>query len=205
LTDDGRRAGKEEERLVDREEAQKFERSLLEWLDDAYNLARWLLRDDQDAQDAVQEAFVRAARFARGFRGGDRRAWLLAIVRNVSYTQLSRSRTAAENVAFDEELHHGTADQAADPETMAFNRIDREALIRALEALPVEYREAIVMREMEGLSYQEIAGAAGIPIGTVMSRLARARERLRLALGGKSDGFGGSSGSGKSGRLRQIR
>lgn len=199
MTDDGRRAAKEEQPLVDRDEAQKFEQSLLEWLDDAYNLARWLLRDDQDAQDAVQEAFLRAARFAGGFRGGDRRAWLLAIVRNVCYTQLSRNRTAADKVAFDEELHHGAADQAADPETIAFNRIDREALIHALEALPVEYREAIVMREMEGLSYQEIAGAAGIPIGTVMSRLARARERLRLALGGKS------GEPGKSGRVRQIR
>ncbi|HEY2525199.1 MAG TPA: sigma-70 family RNA polymerase sigma factor [Candidatus Binataceae bacterium] len=184
---------------MDREEAQKFEQSLLEWLDDAYNLARWLLRDDQDAQDAVQEAFVRAIRFAGGFRGGDRRAWLLAIVRNACYTLLSRKRTAADNVAFDEELHHGPADQIADPETMAFSRIDREALIGALEALPVEFREAIVMREMEGLSYQEIAGAAGIPIGTVMSRLARARERLRLALSGKA------GEPDKSGRVRQIR
>ena len=128
---------------MDREEAQKFKQSLIEWLNDAYNLARWLVCDDQDA---VQEAFVRAARFAGGFRGGDRRAWLLAIVRNVCYTLLSRNRTAADNVAFDEELHHGSADQAADPETMAFNRVDREVLIRALEALPVEFREAIVMR-----------------------------------------------------------
>lgn len=184
---------------MDREEAQKFEQSLLEWLNDAYNLARWLLRDDQDAQDAVQEAFVRAVRFAGGFRGGDRRAWLLAIVRNVCYTLLSRNRAAADNVTFDEEIHHGSADQAADPEAMVFNRLDREALFGALEALPVEFRETIVMREMEGLSYQEIAGAAGIPIGTVMSRLARARERLRLALRGKA------GESGKSGRLRQIR
>ena len=191
--------GKKKGRLVDREETQRFEQSLLEWLDDAYNLARWLLRDDQDAQDAVQEAFVRAARFAGGFRGGDRRAWLLAIVRNVCYTLLSRNRTAADNVAFDEELHHGPADQTADPEKMTLNRIDREALVRALEALPVEFREAIVMREVEGLSYLEIAGAAGIPIGTVMSRLARARERLRLALSGKA------GEPGKSGRIRQIR
>lgn len=187
---------------MDREEARKFEQSLLEWLDDAYNLARWLMRDDQDAQDAVQEAFMRAARFAGGFRGGDRRAWLLAIVRNVCYTQLARARATAANVTFDEELHHAAAGPAADPETMAFDRVDREALIRALEALPVEFREAIVMREMEGLSYQEIAAAAGIPIGTVMSRLARARERLRRALGGTA---GDSGGAGKSARLRQIR
>jgi RNA polymerase sigma factor (sigma-70 family) len=175
-----------EKRLADRDEARKFEQSLLGWLDDAYNLARWLLRDDQDAQDAVQDAFMRAARYASGFRGGDRRAWLLAIVRNVCYTQLARSRTAASNVVFDEEQHQG-ASPGIDPEAAALNRVDREALIRALEALPVEYREAIVMREMEGLSYKEIAGAAGVPIGTVMSRLARARDRLRLALSAKPD------------------
>jgi RNA polymerase sigma-70 factor, ECF subfamily len=181
--------------LADRDEARNFEQSLLGWLDDAYNLARWLLRDDQDAQDAVQDAFMRAMRYASSFRGGDRRAWLLAIVRNVCYTQLSRSRTAATDVVFDEEQHPGT-DLAIDPETAALTRVDREALTRALEALPVEYREAIVMREMEGLSYKEIAGAAGVPIGTVMSRLARARDRLRLALGGKV---------GESGRVERVR
>ena len=200
--------------MADRDEARRFEESLLGWLDDAYNLARWLLRDDQDAQDAVQDAFMRAARYAGGFRGGDRRAWLLAIVRNVCYTQLSRSRTAASNVVFDEEQHQG-AGPTADPEAAALTRVDREALMRALEALPVEYREAIVMREMEGLSYKEIAGAAGVPIGTVMSRLARARDRLRLALSAKSPEPGGKPGesdeSGKSGkpdktgRVRQLR
>ena len=184
--------------MADRDEARNFEQSLLGWLDDAYNLARWLLRDDQDAQDAVQDAFMRAMRYASSFRGGDRRAWLLAIVRNVCYTQLSRSRTAATDVVFDEEQHPGT-DLAIDPETAALTQVDREALTRALEALPVEYREAIVMREMEGLSYKEIAGAAGVPIGTVMSRLARARDRLRLALGGKA------SESGKVERVRQLR
>ena len=129
---------------------------------------------------------MRAMRYEGGFRGGDRRAWLLAIVRNVCYTQLARSRTAASNVVFDEEQHQG-ASPGIDPEAAELNRVDREALIRALEALPVEYREAIVMREMEGLSYKEIAGAAGVPIGTVMSRLARARDRLRLALSAKPD------------------
>jgi len=185
--------------LADSPETRTFEQSLLGWLDDAYNLARWLLHDDQEAQDAVQDAFMRAMRYARGFRGGDRRAWLLAIVRNVCYTQLSRSRAAAGNVVFDEEQHQGVASPAADPEAAALTRVDREALMRALEALPVEYREAIVMREMEGLSYKEIAGAAGVPIGTVMSRLARARDRLRLSLAGKS------GESGKPIGLRQIR
>jgi RNA polymerase sigma factor (sigma-70 family) len=177
-------SAREGKRLADRDEARKFEQSLLGWLDHAYNLARWLLHNDQDAQDVVQEAFMRAMRFAGGFRGGDRRAWLLAIVLNVCYTQLSRSRAAATNVVFDEEQHQGPG-PSADPETAALTRVDREALMRALEALPVEYREAIVMREMEGLSYKEIAGAACVPIGTVMSRLARARDRLRLALSAK--------------------
>ena len=189
--------------MVDREESRSFEQSLLGWLDDAYNRARWLLRDDQQAQDAVQDAFMRAMRYAGGFRGGDRRAWLLAIVRNVCYTQLSHSRSTAGNVVFDEEQHQTeAAGPAADPEATALARIDRDALMRALEALPLEYREAIVMREMEGLSYKEIAGATGVPIGTVMSRLARARDRLRLSLAGKG---GESAKPGKSGRLRQIR
>ena len=196
--------------MADRDEARRFEESLLGWLDDAYNLARWLLRDDQDAQDAVQDAFMRAARYAGGFRGGDRRAWPLAIVRNVCYTQLSRSRTAASNVVFDEEQHQ-SASPAIDPETAAFSRVDREAPTGALEALPVEYREAIVMREMEGLSYKEIAGAAGVPIGTVMSRLARARdpapraERQSPEPAGKSGESGKSEKSGQSGRVRQLR
>jgi RNA polymerase sigma-70 factor (ECF subfamily) len=186
--------------LADRDEARTFEQSLLGWLDDAYNLARWLLHDDQEAQDAVQDAFMRAMRYAGGFRGGDRRAWLLAIVRNVCYTQLAGSRAAAaSNVVFDEEQYQGAAGPAADPEAAALGRVDREALIHALEALPVEYREAIVMREMEGLSYKEIAGAAGVPNGTVMSRLARARDRLRLSLGGKPDE------SGKSGNRGDVR
>jgi RNA polymerase sigma factor (sigma-70 family) len=184
--------------LADRDEARTFEQSLLGWLDDAYNLARWLLHDDQEAQDAVQDAFMRVMRYAGGFRGGDRRAWLLAIVRNVCYTQLSRSRVAASNVVFDEEQHQG-ASPAANPETAALASVDRAALMRALEALPLEYREAIVMREMEGLSYKEIADAAGVPIGTVMSRLARARERLRLALSARA------GEPGKPGRPGDVR
>jgi RNA polymerase sigma factor (sigma-70 family) len=192
--------GEEKKRLADRDEARRFEQSLLDWLDDAYNLARWLLHDDQEAQDAVQDAFMRAMRYAGSFRGGERRAWLLAIVRNVCYTQLSRSRAAAaSNVVFDDEQHKGVAGPAADPEAAAIGRVDRNALVHALEALPVEYREAIVMREMEGLSYKEIAGAAGVPIGTVMSRLARARDRLRLSLSCRP------GEPAKGGQVRQIR
>ncbi len=200
--------------MLNRDDARKFHQSLLEWLDDAYNLARWLMRDDHEAQDAVQEAFVRAICFAGGFRGGDRRAWLLAIVRNVCYTQLARSRTNASPLMFDEELHPGPAGTDTDPAAVTIARSDRLALVRALEALPPEYREAIVMREMHGLSYKEIADAADVPIGTVMSRLARARDRLRLALGGKaSESAGAASGksaeaagkSGAAGRMRQIR
>jgi len=200
--------------LLNRDDARKFHESLLEWLDDAYNLARWLMRDDHEAQDAVQEAFVRAIRFAGGFRGGDRRAWLLAIVRNVCYTQLARSRATATTIMFDEEQHPGANATDSDPAAVAISQNDRQALLHALEALPMEYREAIVMREMHGLSYKEIADAADVPIGTVMSRLARARDRLLLALGGRTSASaaepsakpGDSSGnSGKGGRLRQVR
>ena len=200
--------------MSSRDDARKFHESLLAWLDDAYNLARWLMRDEHAAQDAVQEAFLRAIRFAGGFRGGDRRAWLLAIVRNVCYSQLARSRASASTVMFDEELHPGPAGADTDPAAVVINRDDRLALVRALEALAPEYREAIVMREMHGFSYKEIADAVEVPIGTVMSRLARARDRLRLALGGKTSASaaepsarpGDSSGkSGAGGRLRQVR
>lgn len=177
-----RAAEERENGLADSQEARTFEESLLGHLDDAYNLARWLLRHDQDAQDAVQEAFLRALRFARGFRGGDRRAWLLAIVRNVCYAQLARTRPAEPVAVFDEE-QHSASNAGADPETAALNGDERRTLARALWELPLEFREAVVMRDMEGLSYKEIAAAAAVPIGTVMSRLARARERLRQALG----------------------
>lgn len=164
------------------EKSQRFQETLLPHLSAAYNLARWLVRDDQDANDIVQDSYLRAFRFFEGFRGGDGRAWLLTIVRRRCYSWL-RKRTLAENVAeFDEQLHTRaeteTGIKAADPEVLLTRRDDAARLHRAMEALPAEFREAIILRELEDLSYKQIAAVTGAPIGTVMSRIARGRKML---------------------------
>ncbi len=156
-----------------------FARTFLPHLDAAYTLARWLVRNQHDAEDVVQEAYLRALRFASGFRGGDPRAWILKIVRNTAYTWLDRNRAADPPDEFDDAEH---ADSGPGIEAEVLRRADAAMLTAALEALPVEFREVVVMRDVEGLSYKEIADAADIPIGTVMSRLARARQRLARAL-----------------------
>jgi RNA polymerase sigma-70 factor (ECF subfamily) len=162
----------------------RFERLVLPHLDAAHNLARWLTRTAHDAEDVVQEACLRAYRFFAGFHGADGRAWLLAIVRNTCSTWLERNRARAPAAAFDEEKHSDPAGGDA-PDSRLLRTEDTDLLRQALEALPPEYREVIVLRELEGLSYKEIAGVAGVPLGTVMSRLARARERLQQALAGR--------------------
>ncbi len=151
---------------------------LLPHLNAAYNLARWLTRDDHDAEDVVQEACLRALRFFKGFRGGDSRAWLLKIVRNTSYTWLQRNRARRPTVVFDEEVHTDEGGHS-DPSTLLLQKADRRLIQRALAELPVKLREMLVLRELEGLSYKEIAEVADIPMGTVMSSLARGRARLR--------------------------
>jgi RNA polymerase sigma-70 factor, ECF subfamily len=159
----------------------RFEEAILPHLDAAYNLARWLMRNDADADDAVQDACLRALRFFGGFRGGDGRVWLLAIVRNTCYSKLKRNRAQELQTAFDEEVHGHNPD-APDPEAALLKSLDAAALQRAVETLPEEFREVVVMRELEGLSYKEIADVTEVPIGTVMSRLARARGRLQRSL-----------------------
>jgi RNA polymerase sigma-70 factor (ECF subfamily) len=167
---------------------EQFEQVVLPHLDAAYNLARWLTRNEHDAEDVVQEAYLRAYQFFDGFHGTDGRAWLLAVVRNTCYTWLERNRPRERTASFDEEKH-GATSPAAGPDTPLLQKEDRELLDQALGALPAEYREAIVLRELEGLSYKEIAGVTGAPLGTVMSRLARARERLQQALApGRKEG-----------------
>ena len=155
-----------------------FELAMLPHLDAAYNYARWLTRDDAIAQDVVQDACVRALKFFHSFRGGSGRPWLLAIVRNAYYTWLEKTRPEALNVPFDEETFT--------EEVHDLDRLEeadrRRVLNEALERLPTEYREAIVLRELEDLSYKQIASIAGIPIGTVMSRLARGRKLLQQQL-----------------------
>jgi RNA polymerase sigma-70 factor (ECF subfamily) len=157
-----------------------FERTMLPHLDAAYNLARWLTRNEDDAQDVVQEAYLRAFRFFDGFRGGDGRAWLLAIVRNTAWTWLRRER-ALTQVSFDEEVH-GSGGEAATVEGKLVEGAKFAQLQACLDLLPAEFREVVVMREMEEMPYRDIAEAASVPIGTVMSRLSRARQRLQDCL-----------------------
>jgi RNA polymerase sigma-70 factor, ECF subfamily len=152
----------------------------------AYGLARWLLGNDHDAEDAAQDAYVRAFRHFDGWNGTNPRAWLLTIVRRCCYTFLERTRPA-DVAAFDEEAHPDVPGQPDDPERAALRADDARLLNRAVAALPVEFREAFVLRELEGLSYREIADVAGIPIGTVMSRLSRARAELQRALRAKGE------------------
>lgn len=162
---------------------ERFEQAVLPHLDAAYNLARWLTRNDQDAQDVTQEAFLRAFRFFDGYEGGNLRAWLLTIVRNTCYTWMRRNRPPESAVEFDEEIHGRESPASADPELQALAGADKETLQRALAELPDIFREVLVLREMEGMSYKGIADVASVSLGTVMSRLARARSRLRESLG----------------------
>jgi len=168
---------------------QRFESLVLPHLDAAYNLARWLLRDEAAAEDAVQEASLRAFRYIASLRGDDARAWLLGIVRNTCFTALERRRNAAETVEFDdaefEAAVHQAADAtagAADPAALLEQRRLRVQVDAALRALSPLLREVIVLREFEDLEYAQIAQIVSVPVGTVMSRLARAREKMRLAL-----------------------
>jgi RNA polymerase sigma-70 factor (ECF subfamily) len=158
-----------------------FEQRIMPHMDAAYNLARWLVGNDTDAQDVVQEAFLRAFKFFGGFRGGDGRSWLLRIVRNSFYNWLREQQRTESHAPLDEEVHSIAAETPA-PDAAFLEKADREVLHQAIEALPLEFREVLVLRELEGLSYKEIADVAEAPIGTVMSRLARAREQLRQAL-----------------------
>lgn len=155
-----------------------FETELMRHLDAAHNLARWLARNEQDAGDVVQEAMLRALRFQDGFRGGDAKVWLLTIVRNTFYTLRARAPGAVDS--FDETLHAGVDDD--DPQAALLRAADVQALRAALERLPPEFREVLVLRELEECSYKEIAAVTQLKIGTVMSRLARARERLQHEL-----------------------
>jgi RNA polymerase sigma-70 factor (ECF subfamily) len=157
-----------------------FEQVFLPHLDAAYNLARWLLRNDQDAEDAVQEAYMRAYKAFARFRGGDGKAWFMTILRNVCYTMIKKLRSHETPEPFDEEIHQ-TVGKSEMQEAFR-QKANAESLHIALEKLPDEFREIIVLHDLEGLAYKEIAAIVGIPIGTVMSRLARARGRLRAEI-----------------------
>jgi len=168
-------------RLTEPTRLTEFERQVLPHLDAAYSLARFLMRNDQDAEDVVQEASLRAFRFFESFRGENSRAWFLSIVRNTSFTALKRNRTDEANVVFDEELH-GAQSSPMDAGVALDLAQDRQTVRAAIEQLSPEFREAITLRELEGCSYKEIADISGVPIGTIMSRLARARRQLQMIL-----------------------
>ena len=160
-----------------------FEEAVMPHMDAAYNLARWLTRNDADAQDIVQEAYLRALRFFSGFRGDDARAWLLTIVRNTCYTWFRRHRSPELSCDFDE-VALARESEGPDPEAVQVLKEQAQLVNDAIEKLPIEFREVVVLRELEELSYKEIAVVLGVPIGTVMSRLARARKRLMSTLQG---------------------
>ena len=169
--------------MEEKDKLARFEQIILPHMDAAYNLARWLTRNEHDAEDMVQEAYLRAFKFFSAFHGMDGRAWLLTIVRNTCYTWLHQNRANEMTTMFDEEIHSVDTD-TSNPATLAMRSADHQILTRALDELPVEFREVVVLRDLEGFSYKEIAGIANIPTGTVMSRLARARERLKNILCG---------------------
>lgn len=185
--------------MVEELKAKRFERVILPHLDAAYNLARWLTRSESDAEDVVQQACLRAYTYFDGFSGENPAAWLLTIVRNTSFTWLKTNRPARE-LGLSEEAGDDLAaadappwsaasrELGADPETLVIEARDRSRLNKLIAGLPAVFREAIVLREIEDMSYREIAEIAGVPIGTVMSRLARARKMLHDAWLGSTNG-----------------
>jgi RNA polymerase sigma factor (sigma-70 family) len=166
------------------EDLVSFEEALLPHLDAAHNLARWLVHNEQDAQDVVQEAYLRAFKSFGGFHGSNGRAWLLTIVRNTSYTLLKKKHSVDLTTTFDEEKH-AAGYESVSPATILERSEDAELVRQAMDELPAEFREILALRHQEGLSYKEIAEIAQIPPGTVMSRLARARAKLRECLAGR--------------------
>src|ERR1700756_3089307 len=159
----------------------RFEQSILPHMDAAYNLARWLTRNEHDAEDMVQEAYLRAYKFLDAFRGVDGRAWLLTVVRNTCYTRLQQNRSRDTMTSFDEEIYV-IEDDASNPSALVLKSGEIEMLKESLEQLPGKFREIIVLRDLEEFSYKQIADVTNVPLGTVMSRLARARERLKRIL-----------------------
>jgi RNA polymerase sigma factor (sigma-70 family) len=172
---------------LDAYERSQFEQVMLPHLDAAFNLARWLTQDEHAAEDVVQEAYFRAARYFGSFRGGDGRAWLLSVVRRASFDWLAKRKSQSAET-FNEEVHD-FGDESSNPQFLAIRNFEQARVRQTLEEMPPQLREVIVLRELEGLSYQEVATVAEIPIGTVMSRLSRGRDELqrRLASGAEAE------------------
>jgi RNA polymerase sigma-70 factor, ECF subfamily len=172
---------REEQPDSPKEELASFEEAMLPHLDAAHNLARWLLRNEEDAKDVVQEAYLRAFKSFAGFHGSNGRAWLLTIVRNTSYTLLKKNRAADFTTTFDEEVHI-SGHESVSPAVILEHSEDAKLVSEAMDELPAEFREILALRHQEDLSYKEIAEITQIPVGTVMSRLSRAREKLKECL-----------------------
>jgi RNA polymerase sigma-70 factor (ECF subfamily) len=168
--------------LSEASKVERFEAIALPHLGAAYSLARWLVHNEHDAEDLVQDAYLRALKFFSGYYGGDSRAWLLTIVRNTCYTWLQRNRAQPLTEPIDDQPEDELGLDFADPEALLLQRVDSQMVRDALRELPVEFREVVVLRELEALSYKEIAVIVDIPIGTVMSRLKRGRTRLSALL-----------------------
>jgi len=175
--------------MQEAEKLSRFEETILPHLDAAYNLARWLIRNDHDAEDIVQEACYRALKYFSAYRGENSRAWLLTIVRNTSYDWLKQNHPKEMVTVSDKDQDSETVDpverfakEMSNPETLMLQRIDQEILKKALDELPAEFREVMILREIEEMPYKEIAGVCNIPLGTVMSRLARGRKQLQRCL-----------------------
>jgi len=171
----------QEQDAAQERELASFEETMLPHMDAAHNLAKWLLRNEEDARDVVQEAYLRAFKSFGGFHGSNGRAWLLTIVRNTSYTLLKKNRAVDLTTTFDEEIH-ASGHESVSPATLLERSEDADLVREAMDKLPVDFREILVLRHLEGLSYKEIADIAQIPPGTVMSRLARARGKLKECL-----------------------
>jgi RNA polymerase sigma-70 factor, ECF subfamily len=168
--------------MNDEQTRARFESLLLPLMNDAYNLARWLMKNQEDAEDMVQESYLRAFRFFASFHEGTNcRAWLLRIVRNTCYSALQARKLREKDVPIEEE-NDGVEDPAPLPPAILDKKATVEAVREAIEELPVDFRETLVLRELEGLSYKEISDVSGVPLGTVMSRLARARNQFSLIL-----------------------
>ena len=170
----------------------RFEVIVMPHLDAAYNLARWLVRDEHAAEDVVQDACLRAFRYFESFHGDDARPWLLGIVRNNCYTWLQNAKRTAGQVEFDDEIDTDesaemNSGRAENPETLLVRKAERAEVNAAIKSLPASFREVLILREIEEMPYDSIAAAMQIPIGTVMSRLSRGRERLRALMEGRDE------------------
>jgi RNA polymerase sigma-70 factor (ECF subfamily) len=166
-----------------------FEDTIVPHLNAAYNLARWITRNPHDAEDLAQESYLKAFRFFDGFQGVDARGWLLAIVRNTCLTWLRKESGSGPVSTFDERIHSGGGGVRADAEHVLLARVDVNLVRQCIDELPREYREVLVMRELEEMSYKEIARAVRIPLGTIMSRLSRGRKQLEIRISSRMAGI----------------